>query len=104
MYIVHLLPQSCLKGLGKTDDKVHPGYSLSQGMVATTLEENRRLLVEVSKKGKLGITPRTTHILTWLLTYLPIYYIRLLAEMAYKPPLKPPQQKSRPVSRSSPYR
>ena len=44
MCIVHLLPQSCLKGLRKTDDKVHPGYAVSQGMVATTLEENRRLL------------------------------------------------------------
>ena len=33
------------KGLRKTDDKVHPGFAISQGMVATTLEENRRLLV-----------------------------------------------------------
>jgi len=53
-----------LEGLRKTDDKVHPGFAISQGMVATTLEENRRLL----------------------------------AEMAYKPPLKPQQQKSRPAS------
>jgi hypothetical protein len=28
-------------------------------------------------------------------TYLATYYLRLLADMAYKPPLKPPQQKSR---------
>ena len=73
MYIVHLLPQSCLKGLGKTDDKVHPGYSLSQGMVATTLEENRRLLVEVSKKGKVSHHVLLTHLLGCLPTYLPTY-------------------------------
>ena len=38
--------ESCLKGIRKTDDKVHPGYAVSQGMVATTLEQNRRLLSE----------------------------------------------------------
>ena len=37
---------SRLKGIRKTDDKVHPRYAVSQGMVATTLEENRRLLSE----------------------------------------------------------
>lgn len=40
-----------LAGLRKTEEKVHPGYAISQGMVATTIEENRRLLAEMFYKS-----------------------------------------------------
>lgn len=78
---------------------MHPGYAVSQGMVATTLEENRRPPSKKYDVGRKCIT-RVTFILACLLTYrtptyLATYYLRLLADMAYKPPLKPPQQKSR---------
>ena len=37
-----------LAGLEKTEVKTDPGFHLSQGLVATTLEENRRLMAEIS--------------------------------------------------------